>query len=211
MWSTWGASPWEGKSGAEVGIVNTKVARRARAGQTFPHWSNAVKNILFMAPHDSSGAGPMSNDHLLLGSTVSAFKLIQRKRPGGRSGETLLGIMQPGWWLCLANAAVTPPPPVPRNRLAQEPHGSAVEFSHYFFLPRYWVFHGSGGCRTAIQVCRTTFHERCYGSPPSGVTLSVSHRRTYPLNPSPLLSTPSPKQPAPDKETNKSQLNTGGH
>ena len=27
MWSTWGASPWEGKSGAEVGIVNTKVAR----------------------------------------------------------------------------------------------------------------------------------------------------------------------------------------
>ena len=36
MWSTWGASPWEGKSGAEVGIVNTKVARRARAGQTFP-------------------------------------------------------------------------------------------------------------------------------------------------------------------------------
>ena len=36
MWSTWGASPWEGKSGAEVGIVNRKVGRRARAGQTFP-------------------------------------------------------------------------------------------------------------------------------------------------------------------------------
>ena len=32
-----GASPWEGKSGAEVGIVNRKVVRRARAGQTFPH------------------------------------------------------------------------------------------------------------------------------------------------------------------------------
>ena len=29
--------------------------------------------------------------------------------------------------------------------------------------------------------------------PPSGGTLSVSHRYTYPLNPSPLLSTPSPK------------------
>ena len=42
----------------------------------------------------------------------------------------------------------------------------------------------------------------------SCVLLSVSHRRTYPLNPSPLLSTPSPKQPAFDKETNKSQLNT---
>ena len=47
--------------------------------------------------------------------------------------------------------------------------------------------------------------------PPSGGTLSVSHSRTYPLNPSPLLSTPSPKQPAPDKETNKSQLNTFEH
>ena len=31
-----GPSPSEGKSRAEVGIVNTKVARRARAGQTFP-------------------------------------------------------------------------------------------------------------------------------------------------------------------------------
>ena len=39
MWSTWGASPWEGKSGAEVRIVNTKVARRARAGQTFPQYN----------------------------------------------------------------------------------------------------------------------------------------------------------------------------
>ena len=59
-----------------------------------------------------------------------------------------------------------PPPPVPRNHLVQElPPGSAVEFSHHFFLPRYWVFHGLGGRRTAIQVCRTTFHVCCYGSP----------------------------------------------
>ena len=58
------------------------------------------------------------------------------------------------------------PPPVPRNRLAQEPPpGSAVEFSHHFFLPRCWVFHGSAGCRTAIQVGTTTFHMCCYGSP----------------------------------------------
>ena len=39
-WSTWGASPGEGKSGAEVGIVNRKVVRQARAGQTFPPWSS---------------------------------------------------------------------------------------------------------------------------------------------------------------------------
>ena len=59
-----------------------------------------------------------------------------------------------------------PPPPVPSNCLVQEPPpGSAVEFLHHFFLPWYWVFHGSGGCRTAIQVCRTTFHVCCYGSP----------------------------------------------
>ena len=45
-------------------------------------------------------------------------------------------------------------------------------------------------------MCRTSFHVCYYGSP----TLSVTHRRTYPLNPSPVLSTPSPKQPAPDKK-----------
>ena len=39
--------------------------------------------------------------------------------------------------------------------------------------------------------------------PPSVGTLSVTHRRTYPLNPPPLLSTPSPKQPAPDKKQTK--------
>ena len=46
MWSTWGASPWEGKSGAEVGIVNRKVAHRARAGQTFPQKPPDANNIL---------------------------------------------------------------------------------------------------------------------------------------------------------------------
>ena len=39
MWSTWGASPWEGKSGAEVGIVNRKVARRAN----IPPWSELLQ------------------------------------------------------------------------------------------------------------------------------------------------------------------------
>ena len=54
------------------------------------------------------------------------------------------------------------PPRVSGNRLAQEPPpGSAVEFSHYFFLPQNWVFRGSGGCRTAIQVCRTIFYVYC--------------------------------------------------
>jgi hypothetical protein len=71
-------------------------------------------------------------------------------------------------------------------------------------VPSPWVFHGSGGCRTAIQVCRTSFHVCCYGSP-----LSVTDRRTYPLNPSPLLSTPSPKQPAPTRNKQKSVKHRG--
>ena len=55
-----------------------------------------------------------------------------------------------------------PSPPVSRNRLAQElPPGSTVEFSHSFFLLQNCIFRGSGGCRTAIQVCRTTFHVYC--------------------------------------------------
>ena len=55
---------------------------------------------------------------------------------------------------------ITPPPPVPRNHIAQEPFpGYAVEFSHHFFfiygIGFFMVF---GGCRTAVKVCRTTFH-----------------------------------------------------
>ena len=63
--------------------------------------------------------------------------------------------------LCRAPTSV-PPPPVSRNRLAQEPApGSAAPFPRYFFFPQNWVFHGCGGCRAAIQVCRTTFHGCC--------------------------------------------------
>ena len=93
-----------------------------------------------------------------------------------------------------------PPPPVSKNHLAQEPTpGSAVKFSHHFF------YQGSGFFMFLVDVGQLF---RCAGhhfmcvttGPPSGGTLSVTHRRTYPLNPSPLLSTPSPKQPAPDKK-----------
>ena len=94
-----------------------------------------------------------------------------------------------GWVMpqsCIAMCVFchTPPPP-PRNRLVQEPPpGSAVEFSHHFFLPRCWVFHGSGGCRTAIKVCRTTFHVCCYGSPHQGDPISQSQAH-IPLKPLP--------------------------
>ena len=36
MWSTWGTSRDEDKLGARAGILYSKVARRARPGQTFP-------------------------------------------------------------------------------------------------------------------------------------------------------------------------------
>ena len=49
------------------------------------------------------------------------------------------------------------PPPVPRNHLAQEPPpGSTVKFSTSPSFSRVMGFDGSGGCRTAIQVCGTT-------------------------------------------------------
>ena len=105
-----------------------------------------------------------------------------------------------------------PPPPVSKNHLAQEPPpGSAVEFSTSLFFARvmgfswfWWKWDSCSGVQDNISCVLLRV-------PPSGGTLSVSHSCTYPLNPSPLLSTPSPKQPAPDKETNKSQLNTVEH
>ena len=38
--------------------------------------------------------------------------------------------------------------------------GSAA-LSNATLFPQNWVFHGCGGCRAAIQVCRTTFHLCC--------------------------------------------------
>ena len=73
------------------------------------------------------------------------------------------------------------------------------------FLPSlFWSFLCLHVCMFA---CACPPQDSLLQVPPSGGTLSVSHRHTYPLNPSPVLSTPSPKQPAPDKETNKSQSN----
>ena len=101
-------------------------------------------------------------------------------------------------WLVTASTVSCSTPPVPRNRLAQEPPpGSAVKFSHhFFFLPRYWVFHGSGGCRTAIQVCRTTFHVCCYGSPIRGDPISQSQAH-IPLKPLPPALDPFPEATSP--------------
>ena len=47
--STWGATLGKGKSGIKVGIINTKVARRARAGQTLPLWRSRAQGG-FSAP-----------------------------------------------------------------------------------------------------------------------------------------------------------------
>ena len=46
------------------------------------------------------------------------------------------------------------------------------------------------------------------GPPIRGDPISQSQAHIPLKTPPPVLSTPSPKQPAPDKETNKSQLNT---
>ena len=62
-----------------------------------------------------------------------------------------------------------PPPPPPR---VQEPPCARTApwfrgriFHITFFCQGKGFFMVSGGCGTAIQVCRTTFHVCCYGSP----------------------------------------------
>ena len=45
LWSTWGASLGEGKSGVIVGKVDTKVAHRARAGQRLPFSSGFFSDL----------------------------------------------------------------------------------------------------------------------------------------------------------------------
>ena len=102
-----------------------------------------------------------------------------------------IGWVQSTSWQMLGLLCTPPPPPphpVPRNRLAQEPPpGSAVEFSHHFFLPRYWVFHASGGCRTT---------SRCAGQHFMCVAISQSQAH-IPLKPLPPALDPFPEATSP--------------
>ena len=63
----------------------------------------------------------------LLASTLSCVLTLAERCEGAEPCTCLLTLHR-------GLARCTPPPPVPRNRLAQEPApGSAVEFSHHFF------------------------------------------------------------------------------
>ena len=102
--------------------------------------------------------------------------------------------------------ANVPPPPCPRTTLRKNQPLVPRSNSRITFF-----YQGSGFFMFLVDVGQLF---RCAGhhfmcvttGPPIRGTLSVTHRRTYPLNPSPLLSTPSPKQSAPDKkQTNVSE------
>ena len=87
--------------------------------------------------------------------------------------------------------------------MQEPPPGSAVEFSHNFFYQWvlgfpwfWWLLDSYSGVQDIISCVLLRV-------PPSGGTLSVTHRRTSLLNPSPLLSTLSPKQPALNKKQTK--------
>ena len=98
---------------------------------------------------------------------------------------------------------MVPPPPVSRNHLAQEPTpGSAVEFSHHFF------YQGSGFFMFLVDVGQlfrcAGHHFMCVTTGPPIRGDPISHSQAHiPLKPLPLLSTPSPQQPAPDKKQTK--------
>ena len=109
----------------------------------------------------------------------------------------------------LSNVAKSPEPGVAQlvvalhcnsGVLGSNPAGhNIVTFAFLVFLPSlFWSFSCLHVCMFACA-CRP--QDSLLRVPPSRGTLSVSHRHMYPLNPSPLLSTPSPKQPASDKET----------
>ena len=58
--------------------------------------------------------------------------------------------------------ALTSPPTVSGKPPCEgTTHWFRGTFPALLFFPQNWVFHGCGGCRAAIQVCRTTFHVYC--------------------------------------------------
>ena len=60
LWSTWGAPLGEGKSGVKVGIINTKVARRAWAWQAPPHKQlrENEQHFLLLGPYMPAHSAP---------------------------------------------------------------------------------------------------------------------------------------------------------
>ena len=106
---------------------------------------------------------------------------------------------------------VTPPPPCLGTALRKNRPLVPQSNSRTTFFTTVLGFSGFWWMQDSYSGVQDNISRVLLWVPLSGGTLSISHRRTYPLNPSPLLSTPSLKQPAPDKDTTKSQLNTGGH
>ena len=98
-----------------------------------------------------------------------------------------------------------------KNHLAQEPTlGSAVKFSHHFF------YQGSGFFMFLVDVGQlfrcVGHHFMCVTTGPPIRGDPISHSQAHiPLKPLPPALDPFPEATSPWQETNKCQLNTGGH
>ena len=118
-------------------------------------------------------------------------------------GPLLLKIAPRGTYVLFnhnyALANTYPPPPVPRNHLAQEPSpGSAVEFSHHFFF-----YEGIGFFMVLVDVGQLF---RCVGQhfmcvatgPHQGGALPISRSQAHiPLEPLPPALDPFPEATSP--------------
>ena len=103
--------------------------------------------------------------------------------------------LSPAPLLC-ASYTLYPPPPVPRNHLAQEPPPSAVEFSHHFFYQGigFFVFLVDVGqlFRCAGQ------HFMCVATGPPIRGDPISHSQAHiPLEPLPPAHDPFPEATSP--------------
>ena len=134
----------------------------------------------------------------------------QLKPPQGGTAPQRGGDFKGGQGTFIGRCVLLPPPP----RVQEPPCARTAPWFRGGIFHITFFCQGNGFFMVLVDVGQlfrcAGQHLMCVATGPPG-TLSVSHSHTYPLNPSPLLSTPSPKQPAPDKETNNSQLSRVEH
>ena len=162
MWSTWGASPGEGKSGAELGIVNRKVARRANIPpmvlfcmcsdrpKNMGHPVFAVARPLFLSyerPQCScrvSGRVRLRTGVAVLAPVSAQFSLTSPI--ASRHSSMLLGTVLVGHWRWLLSGvrpsgvyAVEPPPSPNLLRSSQARDKKRRNIESACKITRIWV------------------------------------------------------------------------
>ena len=135
------------------------VVRKPRPCNSYSRRRDRINSVLWRSYY-KGGGGYKAGGGLRMFEGCDPKRYVRHDRVAGRWTIQQIGLCEHG-----ANSSYfegTPPPPrYQGTACARTAPWFRGRILAPLFLPWNWVFHSSGGCRTAIQVCRTTFHVCC--------------------------------------------------